>query len=275
MKYIKMLPATILFILTFFLLTVPVKAVTILTPDGIKFDSEFYAITNPEVVKEYGNTFDGLYRHYLEHGKAEGRLPYADAKSENILDGGIIEEIKPAIGSTEGINPDRSTIFIGDSRTYLMRDIVGDDTANWLGYPGTKYDTLMSRAVPIVDNLNLLNKRIVILYGINDITAYGAQKTFDNYNSFLSTKAQEWINKGATVYFVNLAGMKVDPKGGITAGIAASVNPQVAAFNGMMGGFPANIHKIYVNYGSDPFMDGLHYNNQTCISVYTQIMQCL
>lgn len=271
-KFVLAIPA---FIITGALLTLPVKAVTILTPDGIKFDSEFYAINNPEIVKEYGNTFDGLYRHYLEHGKAEGRLPYAEARNENILEGGISEDVKPAVGSTSGINPDRSTIFIGDSRTYLMHEAIGDDTANWLGYPGTKYDTLMSRAVPIVDNLNLLNKKIVILYGINDITAYGAQKTFDNYNSFLSTKAQEWINKGATVYFVNLAGMKADPKGGITAGIAATVNSQVSVFNNLMGGFPSNIHKLYINYGSNPFMDGLHYNNQTCVSVYTQIMQCL
>lgn len=275
MKKAKILLMGITLLFVTGMLTTPVKAVTVLTPDGLKFDSEFYAINNPEIVKEYGNTFDGLYRHYLEHGKAEGRLPYAEAKSENILDGGISQEVKATPVSASGINPDLGTIFIGDSRTYLMRDAIGDDTANWLGYPGTKYDTLMSRAVPIVDNVNLNGKNIVILYGINDITAYGAQITFDNYNTFLTTKAQEWINKGATVYFVNLAGMKADQKGGITAEVAAAVNSQVAAFNNMMGAFPSNIHKIYINYGSDPFMDGLHYNTQTCVLVYNQIRQCL
>lgn len=275
MNKVKILLAGIAFTFTMAALTTPVKAVTVLTPDGIKFDSEFYAINNPEIVKEYGNTFDGLYRHYLEHGRAEGRLPYAEAKNENVLDGGISTEVKPAPASASGINPDLGTIFIGDSRTYLMRDAIGDDTANWLGYPGTRYDTLMSRAVPIVDNVNLNGKKIVIMYGINDITAYGAQKTFDNYNTFLTTKAQEWIQKGATVYFVNLAGMKPDQKGGISAGVAAAVNSQVAIFNNMMGGFPANVHKIYINYGSNPFMDGLHYNNATCVSVYNQIRQCL
>lgn len=264
-------------------LTVPAGAVTTLTPDGIKFDSEFYALHNPEVVRDYGNTFEGLYRHYLEHGRAEGRKTYAETENENVT----ITSSASATGNTtatektslptgiESINPDRGTIFVGDSRTYLMRNVIGDDTANWLGYPGTKYDTLISTAVPIIDNVNLNGKKIVILYGINDITAYGAQKTFDNYNIFLATKAQEWIKKGATVYFASLAGMKTDVKGGISAAMAATVNPQVTAFNNMIGGFPSNIHKIYINYGDDPFSDGLHYNTKTCVSVYNQIQKCL
>lgn len=283
MKPVKALLFSIIFTVTMGAFTVPTKAVTTLTPDGIKFDTEFYALHNPEVVEEYGDTFEGLYKHYLEHGRAEGRKTFTEIDPENALKNGASTESstessaestsRPA--TLEVINPDRDTFFIGDSRTYLMYDIVGTDTANWLGYPGTKYDTFISKAVPIIDNVNLLGKKIVILYGINDISVYGAQKTFDNYNSFLSTKAQEWIEKGSTVYFVSLAGLKANAKGGVSAAMAASVNPQVTTFNNMMGGFPANIHKIYINYGDDPFYDGIHYNSQTCFSVYNQIRHCL
>ena len=47
--------------------------------DGQLFDAEYYAENNPDVVKALGSTEEALYKHYLEHGKEEGRLPYADA----------------------------------------------------------------------------------------------------------------------------------------------------------------------------------------------------
>ncbi|MBO4900279.1 MAG: hypothetical protein J5509_08295 [Lachnospiraceae bacterium] len=47
--------------------------------DGQLFDAEYYADNNPDVVKALGSTEEALYKHYIEHGKAEGRLPYADA----------------------------------------------------------------------------------------------------------------------------------------------------------------------------------------------------
>ncbi len=43
--------------------------------DGTVFDAEFYAQTYPDVVSAYGtNDADVLYQHYLQYGKAEGRL---------------------------------------------------------------------------------------------------------------------------------------------------------------------------------------------------------
>lgn len=43
------------------------------------FDPEYYAANNPDVVSAYGSNADALYNHYLNHGKAEGRQPNADA----------------------------------------------------------------------------------------------------------------------------------------------------------------------------------------------------
>lgn len=45
--------------------------------DGGTFDSEYYAQQNPDVVAALGTDENVLYQHYLNNGKAEGRLPYA------------------------------------------------------------------------------------------------------------------------------------------------------------------------------------------------------
>ena len=43
--------------------------------DGTVFDAEFYAQTYPDVASVYGTTnTDILYQHYVQFGKAEGRL---------------------------------------------------------------------------------------------------------------------------------------------------------------------------------------------------------
>ncbi|MCR4587265.1 MAG: hypothetical protein K5682_02550 [Lachnospiraceae bacterium] len=47
--------------------------------DGGTFDPEFYAATYPDVAAALGTDANALYQHYLNHGKAEGRLPYEGA----------------------------------------------------------------------------------------------------------------------------------------------------------------------------------------------------
>ena len=41
------------------------------------FDAVYYAVQNPDVVAVFGTDADELYKHYLEYGKKEGRLPNA------------------------------------------------------------------------------------------------------------------------------------------------------------------------------------------------------
>ncbi len=48
-------------------------------PDGTVFDAEYYAQSNPDVAAAVGTDANALYQHYVNYGKAEGRLPYADA----------------------------------------------------------------------------------------------------------------------------------------------------------------------------------------------------
>ena len=52
-------------------------------PDGVMFDPEYYAVSNPDVVAALGNSESALYGHYKKYGKKEGRKPYADGTSGN------------------------------------------------------------------------------------------------------------------------------------------------------------------------------------------------
>mgnify|MGYP006916145077 CR=1 FL=1 len=45
------------------------------------FDAAFYAQAYPDVVAVCGTKAKDLYRHYVEYGKAEGRLPNAQGVS--------------------------------------------------------------------------------------------------------------------------------------------------------------------------------------------------
>ena len=56
-----------------------VQAAVKTMPDGGKFDPQFYAATYPDVAAAFGTDENLLYQHYLKAGKAEGRLPYANA----------------------------------------------------------------------------------------------------------------------------------------------------------------------------------------------------
>lgn len=42
--------------------------------DGTLFDSDYYAETYPDLMEAYGRNTRKLYQHYVNHGKAEGRV---------------------------------------------------------------------------------------------------------------------------------------------------------------------------------------------------------
>ena len=68
-------------ILTAFVLIMSFSVTAFAAPktmkDGQVFDASYYAANNPDVVSVYGTSEKALYKHYTNHGKKEGRLPYA------------------------------------------------------------------------------------------------------------------------------------------------------------------------------------------------------
>ncbi len=60
----------------------PVASSTVSTSDSLVFDAIYYAQAYPDVAAAVGTDAGALYRHYIEHGKAEGRYPSQPAVNE-------------------------------------------------------------------------------------------------------------------------------------------------------------------------------------------------
>ncbi len=61
-------------------------------PDGTIFDAEYYAQSNPDVAAVLGTDKNALYQHYLNYGKAEGRLAYAEIQNTVIPTDSVLIE---------------------------------------------------------------------------------------------------------------------------------------------------------------------------------------
>ena len=64
--------------------------------DGNWFDPVFYAANNLDVVGVYGNKAKNLYRHYMDYGKQEGRLPYDGWEPSQTPDDNQVAATTPA-----------------------------------------------------------------------------------------------------------------------------------------------------------------------------------
>lgn len=72
-------------------------------PDGVIFDAEYYAKTNPDVVQAVGNDFNNLYTHYIAFGVEEGRAAYEGDSGQKLpadYTEDVINEYKESFGST-------------------------------------------------------------------------------------------------------------------------------------------------------------------------------
>ena len=97
-----------------------------------------------------------------------------------------------------------NVIFVGDSRTGQMANAVGG-TAAW---PGTAFvacfgggvDWLSTaQAKKDVDQYVTPGSVIILNYGVNDLSRH------NDYITTINRYAQDWISKGATVYFASVS----------------------------------------------------------------------
>lgn len=105
-------------------------------------------------------------------------------------------------------------IFIGDSRTVMMYfathsyDTVSrveiDELVNdeyWKCKGASEYTYMANEAIPAIEDKISSGTNVFILFGVNN--ANNINK-IDEYAGLLQTKAQEWSNKGAKVYYVSV-----------------------------------------------------------------------
>lgn len=86
--------------------------------DKDEFDAEYYAQNNPDVTAALGTDEDVLYRHFIEYGKAEGRLGCVNKYAEH---GQVVSEIADT----------SRTIFVYEDgfmvmRSYYLYDVADD-----------------------------------------------------------------------------------------------------------------------------------------------------
>lgn len=175
------------------------------------------------------------------------------------------EQIAPVV-LPEIIEDNGSSLFlVGDSRTVYGYMDTNDERANWLAACGSSYPYFMEHYVPILDHSNLRGAKIVILYGINDVSYYGKDAAAMNWLSFYQTKAQDWIAAGATVYVCSVPGFDyagLDNGTVCTPADIARMNQAVAEYNALMeSSLPSNIGYIRLHYSTpNPLRDGVHYS---------------
>lgn len=165
-----------------------------------------------------------------------------------------------------------NVIFVGDSRTGQMANAVGG-TAAW---PGTAFvacfgggvDWLSTaQAKKDVDQYVTPGSVIILNYGVNDLSRH------NDYIATINRYAQDWISKGATVYFAS-----VGPVGDNEYG---KRNWAVEYFNNQLnnrldaGIGRLNLYVFLTGSGYTTQADGLHYDGATYAAMFRFLMQSI
>lgn len=87
-------------------------------------------------------------------------------------------------------------VFIGDLRFRSMANVATNGTDLWECSASGDYSWLISTAYPDAERKIGKGTKVLISMGLNDLADYQA------YADSINAKAQEWKNKGASVYFV-------------------------------------------------------------------------
>ncbi|MCM1145355.1 MAG: SH3 domain-containing protein [Blautia sp.] len=156
-------------------------------------------------------------------------------------------------------------ILVGDSRFVQMKNNVGDNPCTWIAEGGKGYQWFNENAIARIDSVVGKGSKILINLGVND------PGNLKNYLSLVNAKAEEWVGKGATVYYSSVNPVWDNPY---------VTEEQIEYFNAQMqGGLSANVHWIdshgYLNAIGYKLVDGLHFNAETYQNLYAYYMSCL
>ena len=167
--------------------------------------------------------------------------------------------------------------LVGDSRTVYACVDTGDKRANWLAACGTGYSHFAERYLPILDGADLNGKKIVILFGVNDIGYYGKEAACANWIDFYNGKAQEWIRRGASVYACSVLGFNYRAEyngSGCSYQDIIRMNQNVDEYNSLMESLlPSNIGYIRLGFSTpEPLRDGVHYSVEEDLRIYGGII---
>lgn len=165
-----------------------------------------------------------------------------------------------------------NVIFVGDSRTGQMANAVGG-TAAW---PGTAFvacfgggvDWLSSaQAKKDVDQYVTPGSVIILNYGVNDLSRH------NDYIATINRYAQDWISKGATVYFASVGPVGDNEYGKRNWAVEYFNNQLNNRLDARIGRL--NLYVFLAGSGYTTQADGLHYDGATYAAMFRFLMQSI
>lgn len=165
-----------------------------------------------------------------------------------------------------------NVIFVGDSRTGQMANAVGG-TAAW---PGTAFvacfgggvDWLSTaQAKKDVDQYVTPGSVIILNYGVNDLSRH------NDYITTINRYAQDWISKGATVYFASVGPVGENEYGKCNWAVEYFNNQLNNRLDARIGRL--NLYVFLTGSGYTTQADGLHYDGATYAAMFRFLMQSI
>jgi len=165
-----------------------------------------------------------------------------------------------------------NVIFVGDSRTGQMANAVGG-TAAW---PGTAFvacfgggvDWLSTaQAKKDVDQYVTPGSVIILNYGVNDLSRH------NDYVTTINRYAQDWISKGATVYFASVGPVGENEYGKRNWAVEYFNNQLNNRLDARIGRL--NLYVFLTGSGYTTQADGLHYDGATYAAMFRFLMQSI
>ena len=165
-----------------------------------------------------------------------------------------------------------NVIFVGDSRTGQMANAVGG-TAAW---PGTAFvacfgggvDWLSTaQAKKDVDQYVTPGSVIILNYGVNDLSRH------NDYITTINRYAQDWISKGATVYFASVGPVGENEYGKRNWAVEYFNNQLNNRLDARIGRL--NLYVFLTGSGYTTQADGLHYDGATYAAMFRFLTQSI
>ena len=165
-----------------------------------------------------------------------------------------------------------NVIFVGDSRTGQMANAVGG-TAAWPGAAfvacfGGGVDWLSTaQAKKDVDQYVMPGSVIILNYGVNDLSRH------NDYITTINRYAQDWISKGATVYFASVGPVGENEYGKRNWAVEYFNNQLNNRLDARIGRL--NLYVFLTGSGYTTQADGLHYDGATYAAMFRFLMQSI
>lgn len=165
-----------------------------------------------------------------------------------------------------------NVIFVGDSRTGQMANAVGG-TAAW---PGTAFAACFgggvdwlstAQAKKQVDQYVTPGAVIILNYGVNDLSRH------NDYIATINRYAQDWISKGATVYFASVGPVGENEYGKRNWAVEYFNNQLNNRLDARIGRL--NLYAFLTGSGYVTLADGLHYDGATYAAMFRFLMQSI